>query len=187
FSLSPLWRVNSGQVFSYIASAYPITATELARNPGYPDINAANSQNVYFGQRGAGSFKGYGVVDFSAAYNIPVWRTLQPWVKADIFNLLNNRKQIGWDTTVNVDPNSPLDASGLPTGYIQGPRFGQATNDNQFPQPFPGQNGGRAFRLSIGARFWKGDATIRRRLLCALSGRVSQRPHTHKGPRAPFY
>jgi hypothetical protein len=153
FSLSPLWRVNSGQVFSYIASAYPITATELARNPGYPDINAANSQNVYFGQRGAGSFKGYGVMDFSATYNIPIWRTLQPWVKADIFNVLNNRKQIGWDTTVTADPNSPLDANGLPTNYIQGPRFGQATNDNQFPQPFPGQNGGRAFRLSIGARF----------------------------------
>jgi hypothetical protein len=36
-SLGPVWRVNSGTVFSYIAQAYPITAIELARNPGYPD------------------------------------------------------------------------------------------------------------------------------------------------------
>src|SRR5262249_45102464 len=62
-SLGPVWRVNSGQVFSYIASAYPITAAELARNPGYPDINSASAQNVYFGKRGAGSFKGYGLLD----------------------------------------------------------------------------------------------------------------------------
>ena len=32
--LSPLWRVNSGQVFSYIASGYPITSVELARLRG---------------------------------------------------------------------------------------------------------------------------------------------------------
>jgi hypothetical protein len=148
-----VWRVNSGTVFSYIAQAYPITAIELARNPGYPDINGANSQNVYFGERGAGNFKGYGLLDFSATYNLPVWRTATPWVKLDFFNVLNNRKQIAWDTTVTADPNSPLDANGLPTAYIQGPRFGQATNDNQYPQPFPGQNGGRAFRLFIGVRF----------------------------------
>lgn len=152
-SLGPVWRVNSGQVFNYIAQAYPITTIELARNPGYPDINGANSQNVYFGERGAGNFKGYGLLDFSATYNIPVWRTATPWVKVDFFNVLNNRKQIAWDTTVTADPNSPLDANGLPTGYIQSSRFGTAQNDNQFPQPFPGQNGGRAVRLFIGVRF----------------------------------
>src|SRR5262245_9108025 len=152
-SLGPIWRVNSGQVFSYIASAYPITSVELARNPGYPDISAVSAQNLYFGERGAGDFKGYGVLDFSATYNVPVWRTARPWVKADIYNVLNNRKQIAWDTTVTADPNSPLDGSGLPTGYIKSSRFGTATNDNQFPQPYPGQNGGRAFRLSFGVSF----------------------------------
>jgi hypothetical protein len=50
-------------------------------------------------------------------------------------------------------PNGPKDTNGLPTAYIQGPRFGQATNDNQFPQPYPGQNGGRAFRIAFGVRF----------------------------------
>ena len=140
-------------MFSYIASAYPITAIELARNPGYPDISSASAQNVYFGERGVGDFKGYGLLDFSATYNVPVWRTAKPWVKVDIFNVLNNRKLIAWDTTVTADPNSPKDSSGLPTGYLPGTRFGQATNDNQFPQPYPGQNGGRAVRLAMGIRF----------------------------------
>ena len=36
---------------------------------------------------------------------------------------------------------------------VGGPRFGQAVNDNQFPQPIPGQNGGRLFRMALGVRF----------------------------------
>jgi hypothetical protein len=152
-SLSPLWRVNSGQVFSYIANSYPITAIELARNPGYPDVNANNVASLYFGDRGTGEFKGYGVLDFSATYNVPVWRSARPWVKLDVFNAANNRKLIAWNTTVTADPNSPRDANGLPTGYIKSALFGTASADNQFPQPFPGQNGGRAVRVSIGVQF----------------------------------
>jgi hypothetical protein len=37
--------------------------------------------------------------------------------------------------------------------YVKGPRFGQAVNDNQFPQSVPGQNGGRVFRMALGIRF----------------------------------
>ena len=51
------------------------------------------------------------------------------------------------------DENGPRDANGLPTAYILGPNFGNATNDNQFPQPYPGQNGGRVFRMAFGVRF----------------------------------
>jgi hypothetical protein len=74
-------------------------------------------------------------------------------VKAEIYNLLNNQKLIAWDRTVTADATSPLDANGIRTGYVKGPRFGTATNDNQFPQPYQGQNGGRAFRMSLGVRF----------------------------------
>jgi hypothetical protein len=74
-------------------------------------------------------------------------------VKVEFYNLLNNDKQIGWDTTVNVDPNSAKDANGLPTGYIQGTNFGKAVQDNQFIQPIPGINGGRLFRMAFGIRF----------------------------------
>ena len=78
---------------------------------------------------------------------------MQPWFKVEVYNLLNNQKQIAWDRTVSVDATSTLDDNGLRTGYTQGPRFGQATAGTHFPTPYPGQNGGRAFRIAFGARF----------------------------------
>ena len=152
--MAPIWRVNSGTVYSHTASL-PLTAAELARNPGYPaiNINPAVRQTIYFGERGQYSFKGYGVFDLAASYAIPVWKSAAPWLKVEIYNTFNNQKQIAWDRTVSVDQNSPLDANGIRTGYIEGPRYGMATTDNQFPQPYPGQNGGRAFRAAFGVRF----------------------------------
>jgi len=152
--LAPLWRVNSGTVYSLTASI-PVPQAQLARNPGYPvnDINPLVRETVFFGERGAGQFKGYGVIDFAATYRIPVWRTLAPWAKFELYNALNNQKQIAWDRTVTVDPAGGLDANGIPVAYVKGPRFGQVTADNQFPQPFLGQNGGRAFRMAFGVRF----------------------------------
>ncbi len=153
--VSPIWRINSGQVYSLFADAVPVTAIELARNPGYPanDINPNISDRVYFGARGAGDYKGYGLFDLALTYGVPVWKSAQPWIKVEFYNLLNNDKQIAWDKTVTPDNNGPKDANGLPLNYIQGPRFGQATVDNQFPQPIPGQNGGRLFRMALGLRF----------------------------------
>ena len=155
FDISPIWRVNSGQVYSIYADGVPLTAIELARNPGYPanDINASTADRVYFGERGAGNFKGYGLLDLALGYNVPVWRTVRPWIKVEFYNILNNQKLIAWDKTVTPDNNGPKDADGLPLNYIEGPRFGQPTADNQYPQPTPGQNGGRLFRMAVGIRF----------------------------------
>ena len=153
--VSPIWRVNSGQVFSYVANTVPLSAIELARNPGYPanDINTSTAYNLYFGDRGRGDFLGYGLLDLSIGYGIPIWKAARPWIKVEIYNVLNNTKQIQWDTTVSPDPASPKDANGLPTGFIQGANFGKAITDNQFPQPVPGTNGGRLFRAAVGIRF----------------------------------
>jgi hypothetical protein len=152
--VAPLWRVNSGGVYSLTASI-PVPAQQLARNPGYPsaDISAATRQTVFFGGRGANDLKGYGVMDLATSYNLAVWRSLRPWIKAEVYNLVENRKQIGWDRTIGVDAASPLDANGIRTGYLSGPRFGQATAGTHFPQPYAGQNGGRAFKLAFGVRF----------------------------------
>ena len=146
--------MNSGSVYSHTARIR-LTAEQLARNPGYPrnDVNRFVPETVFFGTRGQHSFKGYGVVDLAATYRIPVWESVAPWLKVEIYNALNNQKLIAWDRTVGVDQNSPRDANGIPTGFVEGPRYGLATNDNQFPQPYPGQNGGRAFRAAFGIRF----------------------------------
>jgi hypothetical protein len=153
--VSPIWRVNSGQVFSIYADGVPLTPIELARNPGYPvnDINPSVAERVFFGSRGVGDFKGYGLLDLALTYGVPIWKSARPWVKVEFYNLLNNQKQIAWDKTVTPDNNGPKDANGLPLNYVKGPRFGEATNDNQFPQPIPGQNGGRLFRMALGIRF----------------------------------
>ncbi len=153
--ISPIWRVNSGQVYNLSADGVPLTPIELARNPGYPanDINPNVSEILYFGPRGSGNFKGYGVMDLALSYGVPVWKSARPWIKVEFYNLLNNQKQIAWDKTITPDNSGPKDANGLPLNYVQGPRFGQPTNDNQFPQPIPGQNGGRLFRMALGIRF----------------------------------
>jgi hypothetical protein len=152
--VAPLWRVNSGTVYSLTASI-PVPQAQLAHNPGYPanDISPFVRETVYFGERGSGQFEGYGVMDLAATYRIPVWRSVAPWAKVEVYNALNNQKQIAWDRTVAVDPAGGLDANGIPLAYVRGPRFGQVTADNQYPQPFPGQNGGRAFRMAFGLRF----------------------------------
>jgi hypothetical protein len=153
-ALSPIWRVNSGAVYS-LTSRITLRPPQLARNPGYPtnDINPNVRQTVYFGERGEGSFKGSGAADFAATYSAPVWKSVSPWLKVEIFNLFNNQKLIAWDTTVTPAATSAVDANGIPLGYVTGPRFGQATSDSHFPQPYPGQNGGRTFRMAFGVRF----------------------------------
>jgi len=80
--LSPIWRLNSGRVYS-LTAGIPIPAAQLARNPGYPanDISAGVRETVYFGDRGAYQYPGYGVVDFAATYAIPVWKSAAPWFK----------------------------------------------------------------------------------------------------------
>jgi outer membrane receptor protein involved in Fe transport len=152
--VTPLWRVNSGAAYSHSASiATP--AALLANNPGYAtsDVSAATRQTVFFGERGAYSYKGYGVMDLATTYNLAVWRSLRPWFKVEVFNLLDNQKQIAWDRTVAANAASALDANGYRTDVTLGPRYSQATSGAHFPQPYPNQTGGRAFRIAFGVRF----------------------------------
>jgi hypothetical protein len=84
---------------------------------------------------------------------VPLVRTLGPWVKLEVLNVTNNQKVIQFNTTVTPDPNSPLDANGLPTGYIRGAQFGQPTANTHYPVWRPGFTGGRTFLVSAGVRF----------------------------------
>jgi carboxypeptidase family protein len=152
-SLSGLVRADSGLTYSLVASGVPLTdiQTNLLTAAGYPD--APSSQNVYFGNRGSQFFPGVTLFDTSVNYELPIYRTARPWLKFDVYNLFNDLKVIKYNTTVTPDPNSPLDAMGLPTGYIKGPLFGQPTSTAAYPVPFQGQRGGRTFRVAFGFRF----------------------------------
>ena len=78
---------------------------------------------------------------------------MSPWIKFGMFNLFNNDKQIGANTTVSVDPDSPVDEFGIPTGFVEGSRFGEATSVDHYPQYLPNVDGLRSFLASFGIRF----------------------------------
>jgi hypothetical protein len=108
---------------------------------------------VFFDERGSESFKAFALIDLAVTYSVPVWKTAQPWIKFQAFNLFNNQKLIAWDTAVAPDPATPLDSNGLPTGYTQGPRFGQGTSNAHYPGPRAGADGGRLVDFAVGFRF----------------------------------
>ena len=147
-----IWRYNSGLTYS-IRTDITATATQTAILTGLGYVDGPSRRAVYFKGRGTENFDGYGLFDLSVNYSIPVWDTLSPWIKFDLFNVLNNDKQIASNVAVAVDPDSPLDALGIPTGYTEGPNFGEATSVDHFPQYIPGVDGLRSFLMSFGVRF----------------------------------
>jgi hypothetical protein len=70
-----------------------------------------------------------------------------------VFNLLDNLKQVKWNTTVRQDRASTRDSLGLATGYTLGPNYGRAEANSDFPVPIAGAIGGRTFRVAFGVRF----------------------------------
>jgi hypothetical protein len=151
--VAPILRVDSGLSYSLFATKVDLSDIQLARDPGYARLPDGGTQTLYFGERGSQSFPGFALFDLAATYQVPLFKTLSPWVKAEILNVTNNQKLIAWDTTVTPDPGSPLDENGLPTGYVKGPRFGQGTSNTDYPAWRPGQTGGRTYLLSGGIRF----------------------------------
>jgi outer membrane receptor protein involved in Fe transport len=149
-NLTPIVRYNSARTYSLALNGQPLTAIQAARNPGYA---GTPTQQIFFGERGSRSFKGFALLDLAVTYGVPVWRSARPWIKFEIFNALNNDALIAWDTTITADAASARDEFGLPTGYLQGPRFGQGTSNAHYPTPRPGADGGRMFDVAVGFRF----------------------------------
>ena len=148
-----VWRYNSGRAYS-LRTSIGATATQQAilADLGYVDV--PGQRTVYFSQgRGSETFDGYGLLDLSVHYSIPVWDSLSPWVKFELFNALNNNTPIFGNTTVTLDPNSPVDEFGIATGFIKGSRFGQPTSVDHFPQYIANLDGLRTFRMAFGLRF----------------------------------
>lgn len=148
--LAPMYRYNSARTFSYVATV-AMSAQQLANNPGYARPPA--SQTLYFGDRGAGTFAGYGLVDLATTWSVPVWRAVSPWVKLEMLNLANNQKPISWDTSITANLNGARDANGLPLEYIKGANFGNPTSTTSYPRPRPGMDGGRTYIVAFGMKF----------------------------------
>jgi hypothetical protein len=148
--MSGLWRFDSGRVYSLVAETPQLSGIQMGLLSGYP--NPPLTQTIFFGERGAQTFPGAHLFDISIAYNATA-RGLRPYVKFDVFNLFNNQKEIGFNTTVAPDFDGPVDALGIPTTYIPGPAFGRADDPRHYPAPYGSVTGGRSARVAIGLRF----------------------------------
>jgi hypothetical protein len=150
---SLMWRYEGSQAYSLAATGVAITPQQRAilTSVGYQSL--PGSQTVYFEGRGTELFDDYSLFDVSLNYQIPVWQDLRPWLKLDFFNVFNYNEPYKWNTTVRLDPNSPVDALGLRTGFIRADNFGEPTAATDFPRPYGGEEGGRVFRMAFGLRF----------------------------------
>lgn len=139
------YRYDSPLAYSLFATGLSLTNTQAALLSGYASTTSA--QAVYFGGRGSELFPdGSHLFDVALTYSLPVLRTLRPYLKVDVRNLFNSTPLLSHDTTLTANEGGPVDALGLPTTFERGPRFGEATSNNDYPFP-------REFRISFGFRF----------------------------------
>lgn len=153
--VTALYRYNSGLTYSLRANGEALSAVQRSAvaAAGYAGLPGGGVQSIFFGERGTETFSGAGLVDLNVGYNVPVFKSLRPFVKFELLNVLNAQTLTSFDTTVSANWNGPLDPMGLPTTYTKGPRFGQATRSADYPAWRTGQTGGRAFLVAGGFRF----------------------------------
>ncbi|MEM9294083.1 MAG: TonB-dependent receptor [Acidobacteriota bacterium] len=142
--LSLLYRYDSASTYSLSRQRSPLSAELLAQDPGY--ANLPRTATLFFGERGSQDFGDQSVFDFSANYALPLWRSVEPWVKVEVRNLLNNDDVITFNTDVFPVANGPVDSDGLPTTFTRGATFGEAEINADFVTPLE-------YRLSAGIRF----------------------------------
>jgi hypothetical protein len=153
--LGVVWRYNSGFTYSLRTLNADLSDVQLDRAAelGYASEPGGGTQTFYYGPRGSETFPGFGLVDFAGTYSIPVFRSVRPYLRVEVLNLLNNQKQIFGDITLVPNWDGPVDALGIPTTFTRGPRFGQPTAETHYPGWRSGLTGGRTFLMAAGFRF----------------------------------
>ena len=150
-----IWRYNSGTPYSDVTVNADLSDFQIeeAAALGYANQPGGGGQNIYYGARGANLFPSYALADISVNYAVPVWRTVRPYIRFEVLNLLNSQKQIAFDTTLEPNWDGPVDALGIPTTFTRGSRYGQATAETDYPGWRSGLTGGRAYLVALGFRF----------------------------------
>ena len=141
------WRYDSAESYSLASSSFRVTDEQQAILDELGYVDGPSSRTLYYSAgRGSELYNGSGRFDLSLHYDIPVWRRLRPWVKIEWYNLTNNDKLLYFNTTTRPDWDGPLDALGIPTTYIEGDRFGEATAAGDY-------RSARSFLVAWGFRF----------------------------------
>jgi len=139
-----IFRYDSPLTFSYTRPRWPLSSVQLARDPGY--ISTPQSQTLFFGERGAGEYESIWSLDLALSYAVPVWRTLEPYVKVTMTNVTNEDGLVTFNNQINPVADGPLDSHGLPTTFTKGPNFGKANSSASYQIP-------REYYISAGIRF----------------------------------
>ena len=145
--IGAFWRYDSAENFSLASSSFRSTPQQQAILDELGYVDGPSSRTLYYSAgRGSELYDGSGRLDLSLHYDVPVWESLRPWVKIEWYNLTNNDKLIFWNTTVRPDFGGPTDGLGIPTTYMRGPRFGEATSAGHY-------RSARSFLIAAGFRF----------------------------------
>ena len=145
--IGAFWRYDSAENYSLASSSFRRTPQQQAILDELGYVDGPSSRTIYYSAgRGSEFYDGSGRLDLSLHYDVPVWESLRPWIKIEWYNLTNNDKLIFWNTTVRPDLGGPRDALGIPTTYMQGPRFGEATSAGHY-------RSARSFLVAAGFRF----------------------------------
>lgn len=134
---SPIGIFSPGLIYSYdsgapynITNSLPYTAIQIARDPGYASLPA--TQTVYYNGRGNDFYPSQQRWDLALSWDAPLYKTVAPYVRFAITNLFDTHYLVSYNTSVSPNKSGPLDANGLPTTYIKGKSFGQATSSSNF-------------------------------------------------------
>ena len=149
FSL--LYRYDSPTTYSLSSGSVPLTSIQRQLGAAYP--NLPNNQTLFYSARGTEFFDAAHLWDLGIQFEVPVFRSLRPYAKLDVFNLFNNDELIAWNTTVSPDNSGPRDALGLPLNYIRGANFGQATGNGSYAGAVGNVSGARRIAVAVGFRF----------------------------------
>ena len=142
---SLIYRFNSAQTYSLNATGQSLSPVQLARNPGYARASGV-AQSVFYDERGSEFFEASNQFDIGLLYQLPIWQTLRPWFKLELYNVANNQPLVLFNTNVTPDPNSALDSDGLRTGYVRGGNFGTARSQADYPRATTTPGGTRVLR-----------------------------------------
>jgi hypothetical protein len=143
--LGMIFRYDSPLTFSFASASVPLSAQQRAASPGY--ISLPNNQTLFYnGERGTEEFDAITTFDFSLRYEIPILQMIEPYIKVDVLNVLNDNGLNTFNTTVTPNNAGPKDALGLPTTFIKGANFGLPTSAASYQTP-------REYFFAAGIRF----------------------------------
>jgi hypothetical protein len=153
FNFGLIYSFDSGRPYSLSQSNFPYTDIQLSRDPGY--ANLPSTETIYFGERGSQRFPSQSRFDVALNYDIPIWKTLSPFVKFEVINLFNTHYLNSFNTSIRAcrtatqagcNGAAPTDANGIPTTFAPRGTFGKATAVSNFQVP-------QQFDISAGIRF----------------------------------